>query len=390
MKKSIFVYIDSSLGELHWISPFLSSRYANSFDITIFTRKVILSDKILTELKLDKNNIRIFREIDVFCDNRISRFFIKQLNSILKKINRFNSSCKYFNKIKMIVFKKVITKISLENNFDFIFRDTGFHESFEISLITSLNPRAKVIAFPHCVNIGKAQKNKVEIIKNKCIEVDLILENTILSKEKIENQKFYISGTPALSTIKEKRYDFNSNNVLILTRDVYEPYGCSRNSFLKTFKQILDLCDKDRLKVYVKHHPRDKQLDDYRFIQNQYNNVIETNEIFNETKFRICLSAYSTAGIYITSEQIPVFDISPYEKCTEYLTDHFCDTNGYYTHDLIELGLQSKLNNFDIILDEEQLDDYSLNQFIALKKYFPLNANENIFNKLNELDKLQN
>lgn len=389
MKKSILVYIDSSLGELHWISPFLISTYTTDFEIKILTRKDILSDEIVKELNLDKDNIEILKKDNIFFKNIFSRFFFKQFNSILKKSNRSDSTCKYFNKLKMIIFNNVKTKVDLKNNFDFIFRDTGFHQSFEISMITSLNPKAKVIAFPHCVNIGKAQKSKVKITKSKCIKVDLILENTTLSKQNIENQKFYISGTPALSKINESKYNFNSNNVLILTRDIYEPYGCSRSSFLKTFKLVLDFCKKNKLKVYVKHHPRDKQLDDYRIIQKEYTNIVETNKIFNETKFRVCLSAYSTAGIYTTAKQIPIFDISPYEKYSTNLTDHFSDSSGYYTHDLIELGLQNKLNRLDIILDKKTLDKYSLNQFNSLKKYFPLNANENIFNKLIELNQIQ-
>lgn len=384
--KKILVFIDSSLGELDWISPFLVSKYMNEVEITIFLRKAVLNNKNIKNLNLDAENIKIITTNNIFHENKVRRYFFKIVGSILKRLNRSKSNCKYFEKINNLIFNGLKTKNLKLNDYDFIFRDTGFHQSFEISYFKYLNPKSKVIAFPHCINIGKAQKNKVKITKSKCIDVNLILENSILSKEKIENQNFFISGVPAFSNLEKMRYDFDSKNVLILTRDIYEPYGCSRKSFLEVFENSLKFCEKHKLDVFIKHHPRDKNLDDYRNIQKKFKNVSEINQIFDKKRFRCCLSAYSSAGVYLTSESIPVFDISPYEKCLkDDLTDHFCDTNGYYTHDFIELEIQSKLEKLEVILDMEKLDKFSSTQFTALKKYFLTNANEKIYNKLMEL-----
>ncbi|MDD2399698.1 MAG: hypothetical protein PHR75_03730, partial [Sulfurovum sp.] len=157
---------------------------------------------------------------------------------------------------------------------------------------------------------------------------------------------------------------------------------------LEKFEEILFFCFQNNFNVFVKHHPRDKKTYEYIDIQKKFSNVKEySHSLVNlDLEFRACLSFYSTAGIFLTARHIPVFDITPYENCNnKILLEHYCGDNGVYTHDLIELGVQDKILDMDILLHEKVLNNYSYSQFKSMKKYFPFNANKEIYRKLIEL-----
>lgn len=69
-EKSIFVFIDTSLGELDWISPFLTSEYARNFKITIFFRKNMLTQQLIEDHLVDVDNITLLNASDVFFENK--------------------------------------------------------------------------------------------------------------------------------------------------------------------------------------------------------------------------------------------------------------------------------------------------------------------------------
>ena len=134
-----------------------------------------------------------------------------------------------------------------------------------------------------------------------------------------------------------------------------------------------------------------KKISQYREIQNKFSNILEydTSLINLDISCVACLSFYSTAGVYFTARQIPVFDITPYLDCNKkILPHHYCDHDGKYTHDLIALGIQHKLLNLNELLNRSEIQKYSAIQFENLKKHFPDNANKNILHKLEEFQTL--
>ncbi len=387
--KRILVFIDSSLGELDWISPFLTSTYAQAFEITILFRKNILTQQLIEDHALDANNIIPLNANDVFLKNKLINILFRLAKSSQKRLNKFPRIYNYINHFRAYLTKKIKTKIDISNKFDFIFRDFGLGKSGELLNILHSNQNAKVVVFPHAIGIWKLDELRKKNVQN--IKIDLYLSNTSLSPNILENDKFFVSGVPAVEEIiknNNRCFDFASSNILVLTRDNYGLYGCKRQAALEKFEEILSFCSQNNLNAFVKYHPRDKKTYEYREIQEKFSNVKEyMHSLINlDINFRACLSFYSTAGIFLTAKHIPVFDITPYEDCKNAtLLDHYCGDNGFYTHDLIEFGLQDKIPNLNILMDKKILNNYSNSQFKALKTYFPLNANQKIFEKLLEL-----
>lgn len=387
--KKILVFIDTSLGELDWISPFLTSKDAQFFEITILFRKNILNRQLIEDYSLDVDNIIPLNANDVFFDNKLIDTFWRFSKSLQKRSNKFPEIYNYINHFRTYLTKKIKTKIDISNKFDFIFRDFGLGNSKELLTLLNFNKNAKIIVYPHGIGIWPLDELRMNNIRNT--KIDLYLSNTSLSPKAFEDDRFFISGVPAVDEITRddaRGFDYNSSNILILTRDYYEINGCTRTEALKKFEELLSFCSQNNLNVLTKHHPRDKKTYEYREIQEKFSNVKEyTHSLINlDMNFRACLSFYSTAGIFLTARHIPVFDITPYENCKNAtLLDHYCGDDGFYTHDLIEFGLQDKIQSLNILMDKKTLNNYSNSQFNALKTYFPLNANQKIFEKLLEL-----
>lgn len=388
-EKSIFVFIDTSLGELDWISPFLTSEYARNFKITIFFRKNMLTQQLIEDHLVDVDNITLLNASDVFFENKLINTFWRLTKSSQKRLNKFPRIFDYINQVKLYLVKKIKTKMNLNNKYDFIFRDVGLGSSKELLTILQYNQKAKVIVFPHAIGIWKLDEPRIKNLQNN--KFDLYLSNTSLSSRTLENNHFFVSGIPAMDKIiknNNKYFNCTSSNILILTRDYYERSGCTRKAALEKFEEILFFCFQNNFNVFVKHHPRDKNIYEYMDIQKKFSNVKEyTHSLVNlDLELRACLSFYTTAGIFLTARYIPVFDIMPYENCNnKTLLEHYCGDNDIYTHDLIELGIQDKISNLNILINEELLNHYSNSQFKSMKKYFPFNANEEISKKLLEL-----
>jgi len=385
--KNILIFIDSSLGELDWIAPFLTSKYGKEFQFTLFFKSFPVSQKIIQDFNLQKENITLLSNDDVFYS--FDKKYEKIIRYLLKKTKKFQW---FHQKILQYQYRKVSTKISIENKFDAIFRDFNLKDSLELHNFMLYNPNAKIVVFPHAVGIQRIAKG-FEDSALPSVDTDLWLENTPLSTRALPQYKdvFFAAGIPMLDKIvdaKQNNYDFHSDTVFILTRDSYKEFGTTREGMLNAFTKALEFCQKYHLDVIVKHHPRDKKLYQYRDIQKQFQNVTEYDKSLTniDVKLRACLSVYSTAGIFFTAMKVPVFDFTPYHSCKEKnLIFHYCGDDGIYTHDLVEIGVQNKISDFQILLDEKGLNTLSSKQFAMLKKHFPLNANENIANKLREL-----
>ncbi|MDD2640676.1 MAG: hypothetical protein PHS65_06745, partial [Arcobacteraceae bacterium] len=110
-KNRIFVFIDTSLGELDWISPFLTSEYMRNFKITIFFRKNILTQQLIKDHSLDKDNIILLNASDVFYKNELINIFWRFIKSLQKRLNKFPKIYKFIDQCRLYLVKKIKTKI---------------------------------------------------------------------------------------------------------------------------------------------------------------------------------------------------------------------------------------------------------------------------------------
>lgn len=387
----ILIFIDESWGELDWIVPFILSDEAKKYNFMIFSKTNMLNEKMIENYKLKHSNINIINSEELFSPyhyfiyRTLPRFVQKRLKNItlIDKFVEFIQNKSYDN----------ITKsIEIYDDFDFIFRDFNLKSSFELEALLSINQKAKVVVFPHAVGIQKTTKGFKDNFE-KVDRVDVWLENTSLSTRAIQyyKEEFLASGAPMLSKLYESMplFNFDIKRVFIITRDGFSDFGCTREAALKRYEEILSFCSKNNFQVYVKHHPRDKKIYRYRDIQKKFDNIIEYEKslITLNMELTICLSFYSTAGIFFSARKIPVFDITPYDSCeSKSLPFHYCDDNdGKYTHDLIALNIQEKVPSYDLLNDSQYLQMLSIKQFESLQHNFPKNANQIIALKLEEV-----
>ena len=111
--KKILVFIDTSLGELDWISPFLTSKYAKDFKITILFRKNILTQQLIEDHALDVDNIMPLNVNDVFCDNKLIDTFWRFSKSLQKRSSKFPGVYNYINHFRTYLIKKTKTKTDI-------------------------------------------------------------------------------------------------------------------------------------------------------------------------------------------------------------------------------------------------------------------------------------
>ncbi|ORU94622.1 MAG: hypothetical protein A6F72_08970 [Cycloclasticus sp. symbiont of Poecilosclerida sp. N] len=383
-RSKLLIFIHKSLGELDWISGFIKSSEAESFDIFIYLNKVGKSARenkqIYESYGLDKANVTLLEP------SYIRKGLCKVLGKHLNKI-------RYFKNRMQSIHDFCGTKLGFNQNFDFIFRDYQLHDSFQLLSAFKVNKEAKMVIFPHGVGLHKAQKREALLKIDPAIKADLWLENSILSTRWVVTYKdvFFVSGAPGLSSSYDKPslFDASSMNVLVNTRNKYTPYGSTREMALKVFSQVLEFCDQKKFNVYIKHHPRESNIHEYRDIQKKYSRVKEFSDSLTiiDIKLRACLSMFSSSGLFLTARQVPVFDITPYLniKRGNPLSFHFEDEKGQLTHDLIEIGVQERLETLDVLLDEMKLKLIGEAQFDAIKKYFPEASSSKISQKLKEL-----
>lgn len=401
MASNVLIFINDSLGELDWIAPFIASDEACVFNFYIFLyapgRNIDEKYQILNKYGLERDNVSLLCWNESLLNNlaKVESF----LNKALNRIKRYSYTS--FELLRYVVdFTRLLSSYLLPNTapkFDFIFRDYNLKDSIPLCRFIQSNRQAKFVIFPHAVgiqrNIGLCPREELKKVK-----ADLWLENSVLSDiaKKNYSDVFYVSGAPGISSnyLKLPLFDVNSNNVLLITRACAPEYGFDLNTALVVFEAILESCEACGLSVKVKHHPRDNKIHKWRSIQSKFNNISEVNVSLSEIddKLKVCLSFFSTAGLFVSSRRVPVFDISPYHSCDDIkmgLPFHYCDNANHLTHDLIEFGMMervefiSELNKK--ITNDKVLSDLSENQFEKIKEYFPENANKLIKTKLLEL-----
>ena len=399
-KMNIFVFINDSKGELDWIAPFLNDKLLNDCSIDIYMHNIESNEEklqaIIEDYNLNKNNINILK-----FDKMIYKLF-KIYDSIFARLlARFKDKNLLLYYIFNWIYSLSLKFISLFNisnkKYDFIFRDYNLRDSTILNNIIESNPKAKIIIFPHAFGIQRLPKWAKLRTPQKKVRCNLYLENTAMSTRAFEiyHDSFFASGAPILSLNydKESLFSLDTKNVLILLRDGYEQYGCSNEEALKIFKNSLVFLNKNNYKTFIKIHPRKSYLKE-QFLNeiNIYNNVQLYNEslISLNKKFIFCLTFFSTAGLFLTSQQIPVFDITKYRDCNnpkiEGSLTHFC-YEGKLIHYLIYFGIQDTIDNLDKLLDKQYLKITAQKQYLKMKYYYPNNSNQKIYDKLKELGK---
>ena len=403
--KSFLVYINDSEGELDWIAPFVHYETMRGTKFSFYLDKIgknyTEKSKVLEKYGLDSNNL-----INNIYFDDMDNFFYKVVNKlsyIASGNNKFNyvfpgnKRCNdffYFLLRPYFFIKKPCYRKSIEK-FDAIFRDYNLKPSLAMSYYLNTNKDALVIVYPHAIGIQADSEDRAPPVIARC---NLWLENTELSTyaKGVYKDEFFVSGPPLLSNSKNVSLFCNSSNtVLILTRNCNEEYGFSLEDALLSFEQLLKNLRNLGLKVIVKHHPRDINVRRWREIQNKYDQIEELNDSLSNLKvtLRVCLTLFSTAGIYVLAKGVPIIDYSPYKSisdCKKALPFHFDSKDlKVVTHQLCSLGIyeqeQSIPKIIEIILDKNQLANMSDFQKKKLYTYYPTNANEVISNKLREI-----
>lgn len=400
--KNILIYINDSLGELDWIAPFIKSSEGKEFSFHIFLNGpgVTYQDKIniLEKYGLDKKN--------VLCINSESKkdYYLYKIDEFF---NRVLGRTKLISYSGYVVSRKIVDFVRLSIGslhttsdcpYEYIFRDYNLKDSISFMKLKSGCKNAKIVVFPHAVGLQKIHTDCPREALRK-INIDLWLENSDLSdiakKDKFYRNKFFASGAPAFDINYKLPTLFSAKvkKVLLITRDCSITFGFDYASALKAFSLILKELNVLGYSVYIKHHPRDRRLNDWRKLQEQYPNAKELNQSLTtiSDKYSACLTLFSTAPLFLLSRQIPVFEFSPYKTYKFYnakLPMHYSDKNGLLTHDLLELGLYERLDDLSKLrnyLHENSLSEISKLQYQKCQKIFIKGANANIANKLMDL-----
>jgi hypothetical protein len=396
----IFIFIHESKGELDWIAPFLTDSILANDTVDIYLHNIEKSnskiEKIIKNYNLDKSNFNVFK-----FDNKI-HLFIKKFENISFKLLSFSKENIFFvyiilNWVVNIIIKFLSIFKFIDKSYDLIFRDYNLKDTVLLNSLIKHNSLAKIVVFPHAFGIQRLPSGAKLKVKQRRVKCDLWLENTNLStRSKIEySEYFFASGAPILSLNYKKITSFSksSKNVIILLRDGYERYGCSNEKALETFKAALQFLKTHNYNVFVKMHPRRSSVRKSFLseIKGCDNVEIYCGSLINyNKKFIFCLTYFSTAGLLLTSRQVPVFDITKYRDCYN-LKDkgsltHFCHKKRL-THYLMYYGIQDALVNLNALLDKNFLIKKSENQYKNLTTYYPNNTNQRIYNKLREVIK---
>ena len=395
------VFINDSLGELDWISPFINKTSEKDYHFYIFLNlpgkddfeKKRIFDQYFNKsshIEYINNNIRIPKQL-ILLD--------RYINSLLRRAGAISFSILRFlrflaDKLRFLVSQLIFQKNNL-CRFDIVFRDYNLKDSFALSYLMQANIDAKVCIFPHSTAIQSNNKNTKKNPPKK-IKAHLFLENTDLSTHFSKSYKeiFLSSGSPQIETYvsnEDVLFDLNSKSILFITRNC-DPrfFGLTYENAGKVFEDTLIWAKENNFKVYVKHHPRDSRLDFWRSIQKSYKNVYEIKKSLNNfiipIEFSFCF--YTSACLLLTARKVPVFDVSPYCGDVKKLPFHYHDSFGNITHELVEqkmCGQLSDLSDFLNNYNKNYLVEASKEQFEALIKNFPQNSFEIIDKSLKEL-----
>ncbi|MDX2372573.1 hypothetical protein NJD71_00345 [Psychrobacter sp. PP-21] len=404
--KKYLVFIDSSEGELDWISPFVKYESKKGAEFYFYLdrlgRDYEEKSSILKKYGFDSSNLingdEIFDPFDIFIYKVVNK--LSYIYSGRSKLSRIFPTDKKRNDffhflLRPYFFLKKPNQSNEKEVFDGIFRDYNMTSSLALSYYLNINKKANVIVYPHAVGIQPKNENRVPPFKIKC---DLWLENTkrSLHAKEVYEKEFFVSGPPALSNaIDNPLFDSESKNVLVLTRNWMEQYGYNFEDALVLFDKLLENLSHLGFKAIIKHHPRDESLERWRDIQSKYDHIEEFKGSLSDfdISLRVCLTLFSTAGIYVLAKGVPVIDFSPYKKLSEFnvtLPFHFAskDTE-VVTHELPSLGIYKQEQNLEeivnIVSDGLKLAHMSASQQKILYSNFPSRANQVISSKLKEI-----
>jgi len=393
--KNILIYIDTSLGELDWLLPFIKSKQGKIFNFYIllneFGLKINASKvkAISKSYNLDEKNIYLVNRFTLTAKiASVLIFFLKIflfIPSFSKKIYEFEGVIK----VLLLKYRSI--------SFDYIFRDAGLDDSLYLNYFVGRNQSSKIIVFPNGVGlmprIPGAKQDTFRLVP-----VDLWLENSEFS-DMAKNVKeyaevFYVSGSPPLDINYRKKslYDYKSKRAIVITRNCRMDYGFDYEMAFDALHKILDKLNKGGFSVDIKHHPRQRNLSKWRRIQSKFPNINELTDSLNgiSKNYSVCLTLHSSAPIFLLSRGIPVLEFSPYKKFKEYSVDftyHFENKDGYLTNLMIDKGLYEKIESeyLEDYLQKEKLDYLSRKQLEVCKQMFPTDANSKITHKLVEM-----
>lgn len=385
--KKYFVFINDSAGELDWISEY-----------------IVRSDKIEWEVYLNfpnKNDSELEELWDKYFYNyeRIKHIkrsnFLKNLSrvdflfdSVVRYLGRFSKSLSryaeiLFNSVRYVVSYFIFLKEFRQ--YDFIFRDYNLRNTFALEHIIRNQNEAKIVIFPHSTAIISTDKRTLNQRKKPLkVKCDYFLENSKLSNyfdQFFVNKVFYV-GSPSIDAFRS-RNKVRENSILFITRNC-DPdfFGFNLEDALQRFEMVIKKFHEKKIRVYVKHHPRDPKINEWRKIQGKYSSCEEISGSINSFNIKptLVFSFYSSLGVLFSSVGVPVFDISPYKNFGKKLPYHFACTKNILTTELVEKGMMDQLNNDEKIIlmierfNEIKFDEKGLSQKDNIDKYFPKNA----------------
>jgi hypothetical protein len=282
--------------------------------------------------------------------------------------------------------------------FDVIFRDYNLKESIGLSCLIRQSPEAKIVIYPHAIGLQRVhQMCPREPIKQ--VRADLWLENSDFSdqakKDPNYQKVFYPSGVPALDINYKLPPLFNakSKRIIMITRDCSLTFGFTYEMAMDAFRKVLEQLIQNGYEVHIKHHPRDRKVNEWRAIQQSYPNCYEIEESLSviDEEWCACFTLFSTAPLFLLSRGVPVFEFSPYLQYDAYertFPMHYKDRNGNMTHDLLDMGIFHRIESgedLSLYLTEESLAEISSQEIAACRKVFPEGANAKITKKLKEM-----
>lgn len=358
------IFIRDSAGELDWLLPYLEkTNLPFEKHIILYTPNVgkereRLGEKIIIATSTQS---RIIGRVDAFLDRveqYLSRRNIKTLN---KALELFRDVLSY-----------VVTDIS---DYDVIFRDYNLKNSIFLTKVLRDNKMAKVVVFPHSTAITSNYGKKLVTKKVKC---NIFLENIKFHQRFLPEYegKSKVVGSPAINLNKIwPEIDLNTSPDLIITRNCDpKTFGFDQDAACKVLWEIL-ASNQDR-KIYIKHHPRDQRIAEWRAVSKSFANAVEVTTPLYQLKqdVRFIYFFYTSAFIPLLHKCKFAFDISPYNK--EYF--HELPYHKYideFTHEFSELKLLPILS-FQAFQgwDPEKIRDAGNLQKSIVRQIFPSNS----------------
>ena len=389
------VFINNSSGELDWIAPFVIDAagdleffvYIHHPRLPLSARRDLFDQYFGEEPRITYLNDRVtFRELlarlDLFMDSALLR--MRRISAAAFRLGRV---C--VDVIRAALARFYFSKIRDVPSFDLVFRDYNLKNSMPLCRLLAANPATKVVIFPHSTAIISVSARLPKDPLRR-VAADLFLGNTRRSTRFLPayGDVFREVGSPQMSSNYDRvdrLFEPATGAVLIITRNC-DPFffGFTQEDANRVFRESLAALQDRGVRAFVKHHPRDVHVAEWRRVQSDFVNVVEVDHSLNsyDEPTAYVLTFYSSAGLILASQGIPVFDVSPYSKeRVDELPYHFMDEEGEVSHEFLELGLMDRVLDprlFVAEVDSKALEQYARAQEQALKCVFPPDANGSI------------